>query len=129
MLRMADALSDKGLHFLKLHHLHVVRDTEMARLYREKPFRLLGLEEYADLAVDFIERLNPAMMIERLSGSAPADQLIGPVWGKSAAEIRRFIEQKFVQRNTWQGRSVVSYQSSVKSLTMLCSHWRLTTSD
>ncbi len=111
MLRMADALSDKGLHFLKLHHLHVVRDTEMARLYREKPFRLLELGEYADLVVDFIERLNPAIMIERLFGSAPADQLIGPVWGKSAAEIRRFIEQKFVQRNTWQG----SHQSSVIS--------------
>jgi len=113
MLRMADVLSDKGLHFLKLHHLHVVRDTEMARRYREKPFRLLELEEYADFVVDFIERLNPAIMIERLFGSAPADQLIGPVWGKSAAEIRRFIEQRFVQRNAWQGKTLRSGQSAV----------------
>ena len=107
MLRMADVLSDTGLDFLKLHHLHVVRDTEMARLYRENPFRLLELEEYADLVVDFVERLNPAILIERLSGSAPAEQLIGPVWGKSAAEIRRFIEQRFLQRNTWQGKKVI----------------------
>jgi hypothetical protein len=105
MLRMADVLSDTGLDFLKLHHLHVVRDTEMARLYRERPFRLLELEEYADLVVDFVERLNPAILIERLSGAAPAEQLIEPIWGKSAAEIRRFIEQRFLQRNTWQGRS------------------------
>ncbi len=106
MLRMADVLSDKGLHFLKLHHLHVVRDTEMAGIYQEKPFHLLELEEYADLVVDFVERLNPAVLIERLSGSAPAKQLIGPVWGKSAAEIRHFIEQRFVQRNTWQGKAL-----------------------
>jgi radical SAM protein (TIGR01212 family) len=106
MLRMADVLSDKGLHFLKLHHLHVVRDTEMAKVYQKKPFHLLELEEYADLVVDFVERLDPAVLIERLSGSAPANQLIGPLWGKSAAEIRRVIEQRFVQRDAWQGKTL-----------------------
>jgi hypothetical protein len=105
VLRAADILSDTGIHFLKLHHLHVVRDTELARAYQEGPFHLLELEEYADLVVDFIERLNPAIFIERLFGSAPGQQLIGPVWGKSAAETRRFIERRFIERNTWQGKS------------------------
>jgi len=108
MLRTADDLSDKGLHFLKLHHLHVVRNTEMARVYQEKPFPLLGLEEYADLVVDFIGRLDPSIYIERLFGSAPADQLIGPIWGKSAAETRKLIERRFVERDVWQGKTVGS---------------------
>jgi radical SAM superfamily enzyme len=105
VLRAADILSDTGIHFLKLHHLHVVRDTELARAYQERPFHLLELEEYADLVVDFIERLNPAIFIERLFGSAPGQQLIGPIWGKSAAETRRFIERRFIERNTWQGKT------------------------
>jgi radical SAM protein (TIGR01212 family) len=103
MLRAADIISDKGLDFLKLHHLHVVRGTAMEKEYSEKPFPLLGLDEYADLVVDFLERLNPAIFIERLFGSAPENQLIGPRWGKSKAEIRHAIEQRLTDRNTFQG--------------------------
>jgi uncharacterized protein len=104
IVKTAGILSDQGLNFLKLHHLHVVRNTEMARIYQENPFPLVPLEEYADLVVDFIERLSPAVFIERLFGAAPEQQLIAPVWGRSAAEIRRFIDQRFISRNTWQGK-------------------------
>jgi len=108
MLHSADVLSNHGLNFLKLHHLHVVRETEMARIYQEKPFPLPELEDYADLVVDFVERLSPGIFIERLFGSAPEQQLIAPVWKKTNGEIRRVIEQKFIERNTWQGKAVVS---------------------
>ncbi|HTY63886.1 MAG TPA: TIGR01212 family radical SAM protein [Acidobacteriota bacterium] len=107
MLREADVISGKGLDFIKLHHLHVVRNTPLENEYQAKPFPMLGLEEYADLVVDFLERLSPNIFIERLFGSAPKDQLIGPVWGKSKAEIQRIIEQKLFVRNTWQGRKAV----------------------
>ncbi len=109
IIHTAEVLSDQGLNFLKLHHLHVVQNTELARIYREAPFSLLGLEEYADLVVDFLERLSPNIFIERLFGAAPEEQLIAPVWGKSAAEIRRLIDQRFLQRNTWQGKAIPDF--------------------
>ena len=108
MLRAADVFSEQGVNILKLHHLHVVRNTAMEREYQANPFPLLRLEEYAELVVDFLERLNPDIMIERLFGTAPRDQLIAPIWGKSKAEIRGYIEQRLVARNTWQGKAVVS---------------------
>jgi hypothetical protein len=104
MLAMAEAISDLGIDFLKLHHLHVVRQTAMGREYQESPFPLLGYQEYIDLVVDFLERLNPAIKIERLFGLAPEEQLLGPQWGKSRAEIQYGIEQTLVARNTYQGR-------------------------
>jgi uncharacterized protein len=103
ILKAADIISETGLNFLKLHHLHVVRNTAMGKEYQAKPFPLLGLEEYADLVVDFIERLNPAIFIERLFGVVPENQLIGPLWGKSKGEIQRSIEQRMVMRDTYQG--------------------------
>jgi uncharacterized protein len=103
ILRAADILPTTGLNILKLHHLHVVRNTRMEEEYLSHPFPLLGLEEYADLVVDFLERLNPAIFIERLFGTAPEDLLIGPVWGKSKGEIQRTIEQRLAIRNTYQG--------------------------
>jgi uncharacterized protein len=108
MLRMAQVLSCQGLSFLKLHHFHIVRDTEIARMHAERPFALLKLEEYADLVVDFVARLSPDICIERLFGTAPESQLIGPLWGKSPAEIRYFIDGRFADRDVSQGQIAVS---------------------
>jgi uncharacterized protein len=107
MLAEAEALSDKGLSFLKLHHFHVVRNTPLCEEYQQQHFPLIGLDDYVDLIVDFLELLNPSIFIERLFGSAPMDQLIGPLWGKSKSEIRRTIEQRMIVRGAYQGRKAV----------------------
>lgn len=104
IIRSAEVLSGCGLDFLKIHHLHVVRDTLLADEFSKEPFPLLSLERYADLVIDFVEHLSPEVWLERLYGSEPEKQLIGPVWGKSKAEIQRFIDQRFEARNTCQGR-------------------------
>jgi radical SAM protein (TIGR01212 family) len=103
MLQTAEVLSGRGLDFLKLHHLHIVRGTVLAHQFYENPFPLFTLEEYADFVADFVERLSPEIWLERLFGLAPEKQLIGPIWGKSKAEIRHFIESRFAARNTHQG--------------------------
>jgi radical SAM protein (TIGR01212 family) len=104
MLAMAEAVSSAGIDFLKIHHLHVVRQTAMAREYLEKPFPLLEFEGYLQLVVDFLERLSPKIRIERLFGLAPDEELIGPRWGRGKAEIQAAIEQLLAERNTCQGR-------------------------
>src|SRR5213594_2558302 len=104
MLAMAGAVSEVGLDFLKLHHLHVVRHTALGREYERRPFALLGYQEYLDLVVDFLERLDPRLRIERLFGLAPEDLLLGPRWDRTKAAIQYDIEQALVNRNTHQGR-------------------------
>ncbi len=104
MLAMAEAISDLGIDFLKLHHLHVVRHTSMGKEYLTKPFPLLEYQEYLDLVVSFLERLNPAIRIERLFGLAPENQLLGPCWRKTKAETQYDIERTLADRDTWQGR-------------------------
>lgn len=92
MVQSAEILSSSGLNFLKLHHLQIIRDTPLERLYRENPFPLLELDDYARVVADFIGRLEPSIYVERFFGSAPEELLIAPLWGKSAAEIRKVIE-------------------------------------
>jgi uncharacterized protein len=113
MLHAADILSNTGLNFLKLHHLHIVRNTLMEKEYQSQPFPLLQIEEYADLVVDFIERLNPDIFIERLFGAAPEDLLIGPIWRKSKREIQRYIEQRLEARNAYQGRIAACHNQKI----------------
>jgi hypothetical protein len=104
MLAMADAVSEAGLDFLKLHHLHVVHGTALAREYLAAPFPVLEYGEYLDLLVAFLERLNPEICIERLFGTAPDELLIAPSWNKTKAELQRDIEQTLAVRDTWQGK-------------------------
>jgi uncharacterized protein len=54
--------------------------------------------------VDFLERLNPEIKLERLFGLAPEDCLLGPCWGKTKAEIQHAIEMRLAARDTYQGQ-------------------------
>ncbi|TAL22954.1 MAG: TIGR01212 family radical SAM protein [Nitrospirae bacterium] len=104
MLSMADEISSVRPDFLKLHQLQVIKDTPLAEIYRENPFQIFGYDEYLDFAVDFIERLSPDIVLQRLFATAPDEILIAPRWDKSRHEITRDIEKRLAERDTFQGK-------------------------
>ncbi len=97
-------LSDKSFDFLKIHQLHIVSGTVMARMHRVDPFRLLTYEEYLEIVIEFLELLNPEIIIQRLFGEAPKEYLIAPKWGKRVPELQQMMDQKMEEKNTWQGK-------------------------
>src|SRR5262245_23305764 len=62
-LSMADEMSRLRVDMVKIHHLHIVRGTALAAEYVRRPFTVLGYEEYLDLLCDFVERLDPGIVI------------------------------------------------------------------
>tara|TARA_B100001250_G_scaffold181543_1_gene156215 strand:- start:4285 stop:5220 length:936 start_codon:yes stop_codon:yes gene_type:complete len=106
MLEHACKLSDLPIDTLKIHHLQVVKHTMMAYQYKHTPnmFTFMRLEEYIDLVVDFIELLNPNIIIERFFSESPASMLIYPKYGLKNFEVKHLVEQRLEQRNTFQGR-------------------------
>ena len=103
-LAMADEMSRVGIDAIKIHHLHVVRGTALAAEYIRQPFRVLEYEEYLDLLCDFIERLDPTIVIERLFGEAPFGLLVAPTWRRNKNDLVRDITKKFEERDVRQGR-------------------------
>jgi radical SAM protein (TIGR01212 family) len=106
MLSMADEISHLPVEFLKIHQLQVVRGTALEAIYRESPFHVFGYDEYLDFVTEFIERLSPRIVLERLFATAPDTILIAPQWGRSRQEILRDIEKRLEAKNTWQGRNM-----------------------
>jgi radical SAM protein (TIGR01212 family) len=104
MLNMADEVSGIQLDFLKIHQLQVIKDTPLAEMYEENPFHTFEYEEYLDFVVDFIERLSPDIVLQRLFATAPDDILIAPRWDRSRHQITHDIQQRFIVRNTFQGK-------------------------
>ena len=101
--RTAEILADLPIHSIKLHNLYVVRDTPLAELWAAGQIPLPSLEEYADLAVDFLERTPGDVVIERLAGDAPRDFLLAPAWSADKNAPRQAIERQFARRGTRQG--------------------------
>jgi radical SAM superfamily enzyme len=113
---MAGAVSETGVGFLKIHQLQVIKDTPLAEIYRENPFPVFGYEEYVDFAADFIERLDPGIVLQRLFATAPDEILVAPRWGRSRHEILRDIERRLARRDSHQGaRSVERPRTALSS--------------
>jgi radical SAM superfamily enzyme len=78
----------------------------MASQYEENPelFHLYNADEYIDLAIDFVERLNPQIAIERFVSQSPKNLLIAPEWGLKNFEFVDKIQKRLLVRDTFQGR-------------------------
>jgi radical SAM protein (TIGR01212 family) len=103
-LQEADVLSNLATDFLKIHQLHLVKDTVLAQQYLEKKFHLLTYHEYLDIIISFLERLNPKMVIQRLFGEAPADLLIAPNWHMPKSKMLQELKNELIRRDSWQGK-------------------------
>ncbi|MDR2439028.1 MAG: TIGR01212 family radical SAM protein [Planctomycetaceae bacterium] len=88
---------------VKLHHLYVVRETQLEKLWQTGKIRLITLKEYAGLVVDFLEVLPPDIVIDRISGEADASFLLAPDWTRTKHAARNAVNQEFQQRQSFQG--------------------------
>ena len=115
ILSHADILSHLPITTLKIHQLQLIRGTRMALQYSEHPewFHLYTATEYIDLAIDFLERLNPVIAIERFVSQSPKELLIAPEWGLKNFEFTAKIEKRLIERNAWQGRLFSSLKFEV----------------
>lgn len=107
ILNQIPVISELPLNSLKFHQLQIVKDTKIADQYLQNPkdFMFFELPEYVDFMVDIIERLNPSIAIERLSGEVPPRFNLGKRWGLIRSDqIIKMIEKRLEERNTWQGK-------------------------
>jgi len=105
MLDGARLLSALPIHALKLHQLQVVRGTVLARDWQRDPesVPLLGEEECISLLADFIERLSPRILLQRVGSEVPPSQKLAPEWNVRLSELAPRLSAELARRGTWQG--------------------------
>jgi radical SAM protein (TIGR01212 family) len=104
MLATADALASLPVNAVKIHNLHVVHDTPMEVMYERGEVPMLERDDYVRIVCDFLERLRPEMVIHRLSGDAPPDYLVAPLWCLDKPALLRAIQEELRRRDSWQGK-------------------------
>ena len=90
-------------HCVKLHLLHILKNTPIAEQYERGEFKLLTLEEYVQIIADQLELFHPETVIQRLTGDGGRDSLIGPLWSLKKFVVLNEIDKELLRRGTFQG--------------------------
>lgn len=104
MMKTVDYVAHSGADGVKFHLLHIMKHTPMAKQLENGEFELLTQEKYIDLLCKALVRIPEEMVVHRLTGDAPRDLLIGPMWSLKKWEVLNAIDKAFVDNDIWQGK-------------------------
>jgi radical SAM protein (TIGR01212 family) len=107
MMETAAEIGRLGFDSIKLHNLYSVHGTPLGQQVLAGEVKMMEFEDYIQTVVDFLERIPPDTIVERVSGDAPPDFLIEPKWCLRKSGIRQSIEAEFATRGTRQGSRYV----------------------
>lgn len=108
MLNTVKLLNDLEIDGVKIHMLHILKGTELEKMYLEKPFPILTKEEYISIVVEQLEYLNPQIVIHRITGDPNVKDLVAPNWLTKKFCVLNDIDKEMVRRNIYQGDKVTN---------------------
>ena len=103
MLATADELARLRVDGVKIHLLHVLRGTPLGELFQAGRVSVLEQDLYVALAADFLERLHPQTVVQRLTGDGPRELLLAPLWSLNKWEVLNAIDTELERRGSRQG--------------------------
>lgn len=89
---------------VKLQMLHVIKGTELEKMYSQGEFQLLERDEYIDIIVRQLEVIPPETVIERITGDGEKTKLLAPLWSADKIAVLGGIDKRLAELDTWQGR-------------------------
>ncbi|WP_454055468.1 TIGR01212 family radical SAM protein [Clostridium sp. Marseille-Q7071] len=103
MINTINYVAHSDIQGIKIHLLHLMKNTPLEKFYKSGDLKLMEMEEYVDLIGETITLLPESMVIHRLTGDAPRDLLIGPMWSLKKWEVLNAIDKKLEDENLYQG--------------------------
>jgi len=93
---------------IKIHLMHVLKNTRLAQIYEQGGLTPLSLEEYISIVCDQLEILPPDIIIERVTGDGAKDDLIAPLWSLKKFVVINEIDKELLRRDSHQGKKYSS---------------------
>ncbi len=106
MMATAQEVAKLKPDFLKIHLLHVLRNTRLADEYENGAFKIMDRELYVKTVCDQLEIMPPETVIERVTGDGAKDDLIAPLWSLKKFVVMNEIDKELVRRNSYQGINI-----------------------
>ncbi|BHH86178.1 TIGR01212 family radical SAM protein [Desulforhopalus sp. 52FAK] len=106
MLESVQTLGTLGIDAIKLHHLQVIRETQLERLYEEGMVQTFTLESYIELLMRVIAIIPANVTIHRLWATAHPRHLVAPKWNVLAGLLSEKLRARMREEGTYQGKAL-----------------------
>ena len=104
MMATAEEVARLKVDAVKIHNLYAVKKTPLGDQVERGEIELLQRDEYIPILVDFLERIPTTNVVERISGEAPPEYLVGPDWCLDKSAIRLALDAELLKRDSFQGK-------------------------
>lgn len=104
MMKTAHSLALLKPDIIKIHLLHIIEGTPLAKMYKDSLYTPLSLDEYVKIVCDQLEVLPCECVIERVTGDGQRDTLLAPLWSLKKTVVINEIDKELFRRNSYQGR-------------------------
>ena len=104
MLNTVKEVNKLDIQGIKIHMLHVIKNTDLEKMYNEEKFSLLTRDEYINLVCDQLEILKSNIVVHRLTGDPMKEELVAPTWTIKKIDVLNGIDKELVRRNSYQGK-------------------------
>ena len=103
MIETVKYLNDLKINGIKIHMLHIMKNTPLEKYYQENPFPILTLSEYTDIITTQLRYLNTSIVIHRVTGDSPKELLIEPLWTLKKFVVINEIDKLMRKEKIYQG--------------------------
>ena len=104
MLETAYKLGKMKPDGLKIHLLHIIKNTELERMYYMQRYIPMTMDEYVNITVKQLEYIPAETVIERLTGDGDKSKLVAPLWSTDKIAVLGEIDKLQAQLDTYQGK-------------------------
>ena len=91
---------------VKIHMMHIIKDTALSRLYEAKKFHVLTKEEYVEIVCEQLRYLDEKVAINRITGDPKADDLVEPTWLIKKFGVLNDIDKYMSLHDIYQGDKI-----------------------
>ncbi len=103
MIETVKYLNNMKIDGIKIHMLHIIKNTPLESYYENNPFHILTLDEYVDIVIKQLQYLNENVVIHRVTGDSPKELLIEPLWTLKKFVVINEIDKKMRSKLIYQG--------------------------
>ena len=103
MIDTVKYLNKLNIDGIKIHMIHILKNTELAERYQNEQFHVLTKEEYIDIVCEQLGYLNPNIVIHRITGDPTKEELIEPTWLLKKFVVLNDIDKELKKRKMYQG--------------------------
>ena len=96
-------LNSQNIQGIKIHSTYITKNTQLNKMYKDKQYIPLTLENYLEYLVFAITHLNPNFVVHRISGDAPKELLVAPSWNTHKKLVLNGLDKLLKEKNLYQG--------------------------